>query len=384
MARPEHDSHPRTDSRRQRAGHRPRTLRAAPGVLWFVSALVLAGGSMLLGRTIDALPVLSGAWAAQIAAVTLAAGVSLLVMASRRQWARERAEGTLHALMNSSTDVLTVNDASGVLTYVSPAVERSLGRPAAALVGRPLHELADPEYRESVAHLLAQVVAAGHTARLGLDVLVVAASGERRWHEWTAHNLLADPLVRGVVVSQRDVTERLQHQARLAHAASHDPLTGLPNRGGLFGLMDSALAEAAPGAGVAVLFIDLDGFKQVNDQLGHATGDELLKVVAQRLRGCLRSQDHLGRFGGDEFCVVLTEVRDESEIRAIVDRVNNAVARPAALSRGTVTVRASVGVALTHDPTRTAASLCGTADQDMYRVKRERYAAHEEQGLIAG
>src|SRR5690606_15808427 len=211
-------------------------------------------------------------------------GATLFLVARRRHWARERAEATLRALMDSSTDVLTVSDATGRLTYVSPAVERSLGRSASSLVGRPLHELADPEHRKAVVDLLDRVVKAGPRTRAGLDVLVVRASGERRWHEWTVHNLLADPLVRGLVVSQRDVTERLQQQARLAHADSHDLLTGLPNRAALFALLRSALQEAGPRAGVALLFIDLDGFKQVNDLHGHVAGDELLAVVAQRLR----------------------------------------------------------------------------------------------------
>src|SRR5690606_26696011 len=112
--------------------------------------------------------------------------------------------------------------------------------------------------------------------------------------------------------------------------------------------------------------------KQVNDLHGHVAGDELLAVVAQRLRSALRSQDHLGRFGGDEFCAILTELRDEAEAQVIVDRLDDAVRAPAALSRATVSVRASVGMALTTDRSTTPEDLCAMADADMYRIKGTR------------
>ena len=283
-----------------------------------------------------------------------------------------RTEARLRALMDSSTDVLTVSDADGHLSYVSPAVERAMGHSATALAGTPLLDLVDSDYRPEVARRLQDVVATGSGARTSVDVLVVHASGERRWYEWTVHNLLDDPLVRGLVVDQRDVTDRLLHQGALAHAAAHDDLTGLANRGELLRRLAAALPQAAAGAGVAILFMDLDRFKAVNDTYGHAAGDDLLVVVARRLAAALRPHDHLARLGGDEFCAVLTEVGTEAEVARIAERLAAAVREPVALDAGVVSVGVSVGWVLTTDTARDAGELFAGADAAMYQVKSSR------------
>lgn len=287
-----------------------------------------------------------------------------------------RADARLRALMESSTDVLTVSDATGRLTYVSPAVGRSLGYDAARLLGTPLLDLVDAEQRPEVAEHLGRVIAAGSGTRTNLDVLVALASHERRWHEWTVHNLLDEPLVEGLVVEQRDVTDRLLHQDALAHAAAHDDLTGLPNRSDLLRRLAASLSEAGPGAGLAVLFLDLDRFKQVNDTFGHAAGDELLVVLSRRLRAGLRPHDHLARISGDEFCAILTEIHDTGEVHAVVERLERLVEQPVALdAQAMVQVGVSVGVALAFDATRTPAALFAAADAAMYSAKRSRRTA---------
>lgn len=283
-----------------------------------------------------------------------------------------RTEARLRALMDSSSDVLTVSNSRGLLTYVSPAVSRSLGYDPATLVGSPLTDLVDAEHRSRAARQLSAVVAAGPGARTNMDVLVVLASLERRWFEWTVHNLLDDPLVEGLVVDQRDVTERLVHHETLARAASHDELTGLANRSELMRRLETSLHEAAPRAGVAMLSLDLDQFKQVNDTFGHEAGDELLVAVARRLSSCVRPHDHLGRLGGDEFGVVLTEVRDEYEVRSIVQRVGTAIEQPITLAVGAVRVGVSIGYAMTIEPRTAVEPLFAAADAAMYRTKGSR------------
>ena len=283
-----------------------------------------------------------------------------------------RAEARLRALMESSTDVLTVSGPDGLLGYVSPAAERAMGYPPANLVGRPLLDLVDAEHRPAVAARLAELAERGTAARSSMDVLVVHASLERRWYEWTFHNMLQDELVQGMVVQQRDVTERLQAQRALAHAASHDDLTSLPNRGELIRRMLSSLPQAGPGAAVAVLFVDLDLFKDVNDRLGHQAGDDVLVVVARRLAASLRTHDHLGRLGGDEFGVLLTEVRDEEEVRAVVERLVTSLEQPITLPGASVTVGASVGYSITADPRTPLDRLLATADARMYATKNSR------------
>ncbi len=280
-----------------------------------------------------------------------------------------RAEARLRALMESSTDVLTVSDAVGRLTYVSPAVERAMGYTPAELVGRPLLDIVDAEHRQAVADRLAELAGRGGDARASMDVLVVHASLEHRWYEWTFHNLLDDALVEGIVIQQRDVSDRLRDQRALQHAAAHDDLTQLPNRAELIRRVRATLPQAGPGAAVAFLFIDLDRFKDVNDNLGHQAGDDVLVVAARRLATSLRGHDHLGRLGGDEFGVLLTEVRDEDEVRAVVERLVTALEQPITLPSTTVSVGASIGYALTTDPTAPVDLLLATADARMYAVK---------------
>jgi diguanylate cyclase (GGDEF)-like protein/PAS domain S-box-containing protein len=343
-----------------------------------IVTVVTVGGQ--LGLVLDYIPSVLDAAPSHFAAgglLVIAWGAAALVArdaadASDAAAALARAEARLRALMESSTDVLTVSAADGRLTYVSPAVERAMGYRAADLLGRSLLDLVDAEHRPGVTTRLEDVEARGADARSSMDVLVVHASLERRWYEWTFHNLLQDELVRGMVVQQRDVTERLQAQRALAHAASHDDLTGLPNRAELLRRMLSSLPQAGPSAAVAVLFVDLDLFKEVNDRLGHQAGDDVLVVVARRLAATLRAHDHLGRLGGDEFGVLLTEVRDEDEVKAVVGRLVSALEQPITLPNASVTVGASVGYSITTDPTTPLDRLLATADARMYATKTTR------------
>src|SRR5690606_16552758 len=139
------------------------------------------------------------------------------------------------------------------------------------------------------------------------------ASGACRQMEAVATNLLRDETVGGIVITARDVTERAALEAQLVHQAFHDPLTGLANRALLRDRVEHALTRGARRAErCAVLFLDLDDFKHVNDSLGHAAGDRLLTVVADRLLHATRGADTVARLGGDEFAVLLSDVRTEA------------------------------------------------------------------------
>ena len=350
--------------------------------IWPIVGGVVTGVAALgqAGVAVGVLPSVVAPQHSHIAALVML-GLSWLAIASvgmsvaereRSQNALARAEARLRALMESSTDVLTVSDGLGELIYVSPAVERAMGYSPEALVGTRLLDLVDSDHQAGVLRALMSAIREGPGARARLDVLVVHASHERRWYEWTVHNLLDDPLVEGLVVDQRDVTERLLHSDALAHAAAHDDLTGLANRGELMRRLATCLPEATPGAGVAVLFIDLDRFKEVNDTHGHAAGDSLLAVISERLSGCLRSHDHLARLGGDEFCAILTEVSDGAEVAAVVNRLAAAVGQPVVLRTGTVQVGVSIGAALATDGRCEPAALFAASDAAMYQVKHRR------------
>ncbi|NCT92112.1 diguanylate cyclase [Cellulomonas sp. APG4] len=354
--------------------------RVTAPAIGLIAAVTSLGQLLEQAGVLTSVPQLEVSHAVALAGLVLGALTVAIVGLSvadreRFELTLARTEARVRALLDSSNDVLVVTDRDGVLTYVSPAAERTMGRTPDELVGRHLLEMVDSEHRHQVQQRLEHVVARGGGARAALDVLVVHASHERRWYEWNVRNLLDDPLVEGLVVDQRDVTDRRLHSEALAHAAAHDDLTGLANRRELMRRLSATLPQAAPGSAVAVLFCDLDHFKEVNDTLGHAAGDDLLVVVARRLRASLRPHDHLARLGGDEFCAVLSEVRDEHEVRAVVARLEEDLGRPVALGGRRVAVRASIGVALTTDPATDPERLFAHADAAMYRLKYSRRAA---------
>jgi diguanylate cyclase (GGDEF)-like protein/PAS domain S-box-containing protein len=175
----------------------------------------------------------------------------------------------------------------------------------------------------------------------------------------------------GWVVTHEDITERRQAEARIAHMALHDALTGLPNRVKFHKEMESSLALLEDGGRFAVLCLDLDNFKTVNDTLGHRIGDRLLHQVAQRLRGCLHASDSLARLGGDEFAVVQGGVEATHETAALVSRITEALAAPFDIDGNQVVVGASIGIAVAPTDARDADQLLKNADMALYRAKAD-------------
>ena len=174
----------------------------------------------------------------------------------------------------------------------------------------------------------------------------------------------------GWVATNEDVTDRRQAERRIAHMARHDALTDLPNRAYLREFLDDALTRVRPGERLAVLYVDVDEFKGVNDTLGHAIGDELLKAVAERLRGCIREHDAVARVGGDEFAIVQTGiVRGAAEAAALATRVCEALRAPYRLGAYDVVVEATVGIAIAPDDSDDASDLIKHADLALNRAK---------------
>jgi diguanylate cyclase (GGDEF)-like protein len=182
----------------------------------------------------------------------------------------------------------------------------------------------------------------------------------------------------GAVVSYADITSRKQADTQLAHQALHDPLTDLPNRTLFLDRVSVALArnERRPG-GLAVLFLDLDRFKVVNDSLGHEAGDRLLRAVASRLRGVLRPGDTAARFGGDEFVVLCEDIVSTTDAVAIAERISQALARPFVLDDQEVFLTSSIGIAVSTGPATRAETLVRDADSAMYRAKETGKAHYE-------
>jgi diguanylate cyclase (GGDEF)-like protein/PAS domain S-box-containing protein len=258
--------------------------------------------------------------------------------------------------------------------YTSPQIEKMLGyTPKEWLDGRLWRERLHPEDRERVLAADERFEREGEE-RFGEEYRLIAKDGSVVWvQEETVlvKDEVGSPLYwQGVL---HDVTERKGAEERLEHRAFHDPLTDLPNRQLLMDRLGHALArtERSGGRRVAVLFMDLDRFKVINDSLGHEAGDGLLVAVAERLKGYLRSEDTLARFGGDEFVVLVEDVEGSEQAMRVAERLIECLEDPFVLEGRELFVRASVGIALGTSRTKSAEVLLRDADTAMYRAKHE-------------
>jgi len=280
-------------------------------------------------------------------------------------------EARFRSLVVNALEIVLILDPTGAVRYQSPAVARVLGYGGDALLDVDLFTVIHPDDRARAWDLFAEVLAA---PRSGVQAEVRFRHQDGSWRrlEGVATNLLDEPSVGGVVVNARDVTERRALEARLAHQASHDPLTDLPNRT-LFGdrLAGAAAAARRRGSPLAVLFVDLDGFKLVNDSLGHVAGDELLVAVARRLRASLPAEALLARFGGDEFAVLLDGDVDRERALAAAEGVIEALRCPFTAGGRETFVTASVGVVHRTPRLVDPSDLLRDADTALYAAKAE-------------
>jgi diguanylate cyclase (GGDEF)-like protein/PAS domain S-box-containing protein len=278
-----------------------------------------------------------------------------LIAATRRQTAHFR------SLVTSSTDLVLVLGSDGC-RYVSDSVSRMVGREEVDLLGAGSESLVHRDDRMAVRAV------AVHGGPPELLFRMLNRSGEWRHVEAHVTDLRADRWIRGVVLNGRDVTERIRLEEELTHQAFHDGLTGLPNRALFRDRLDHALARAARSDHhVAVLLVDLDGFKQVNDSLGHDAGDELLQEVAARFEQVVRASDTVARFGGDEFALLLEDV-DEQETVALAERLLGCLAAPIAIADRKVVLGASIGIVV-RPGTAAGEELVRDADVAMYAAK---------------
>jgi diguanylate cyclase (GGDEF)-like protein/PAS domain S-box-containing protein len=271
------------------------------------------------------------------------------------------------ALVAEASDVTVVVGTDGVVAYASPSSERVLGFARDHLAGQVLDEAIERwVHPDDGALALAELTAltAGPGSRRVFTVRVARPDGGWRDCEWAGRNLSDDPVVGGLLFGIRDVSEQKALERTLEHRAFHDELTGLPNRALLLDRLRQALSRTND---VALLFCDLDGFKAVNDAYGHEAGDLVLKAVAGRMAGIVRSVDTVARLAGDEFAVLL-EGATRAEVIDVADRIVEAVADGVSIGEQDVSVGVSVGVAWPHPD-----DADGLADADlaMYAAKAD-------------
>ena len=297
-------------------------------------------------------------------------------------------ETRFRTLVQHSTDLITILDGADTIRYVSPAIVTVFGHASGELEGRPLRQLVHPDDVVPMLGFLTDIAKPAASAATS-QWRMKSASGSWRRVENVAVNLLDDPTVAGVVLTTRDITHRIALEAQLVHRAFHDELTGLANRALFSNRVEQALLRASRDAQrTAVLFLDLDDFKEINDSLGHAAGDSLLVQGADRLRACLRAGDTAARLGGDEFAVLLEGCQDDGEeAMHVAERIANAFARPFSLEDREAFSTASIGVAITSG-TENGDDLLRNADLAMYLAKKrgkarvERFATHMHEEVV--
>ncbi|MFF9326916.1 putative bifunctional diguanylate cyclase/phosphodiesterase [Streptomyces sp. NPDC014776] len=286
-------------------------------------------------------------------------------------------ENHFRSLVQGSSDVIMIAAPNGILRYVSPAAAGVYGRPAEELVGTELASLIHPEDLGCVMHEIRRFLATSPHVEPTTRIECRFSSGDGGW-------LNVESTVNrhhgGLIFNSRDVTERVRLQAQLQHNAEHDPLTDLPNRALFTRRVQQALSGRRSGdrgpalRNTAVLFIDLDGFKAVNDTIGHQAGDELLVQAARRLQDAVRRGDTAARLGGDEFAALIAGdgTRDrtarERHILELADRLRVTLSLPYEIDGNDVRVAASIGVAFA-EPGLGAGELLRNADLAMYRAK---------------
>ncbi len=288
---------------------------------------------------------------------------------NRVERALRESEARYRLMAENSTDIISRTTTSGIILYASDACRRLLGYEPSELVGRSIYELMHPDDREETRHLSFMINEATPTA---YSYRLLRKDGTAVWFETTSRSV-RNPITNEVdefISVSRDITERKLVEEQIEHQAYHDALTGLPNRRLFRDRLTIALAHARRlNAPLAVVFLDLDRFKDVNDTLGHSFGDELLKAVAIKLKTALRQEDSIARMGGDEFTILIANLKSPDDALKIGQKILDVVAQPIRIEGNEMFITTSIGIALFPNDGDTAEALLKNADHAMYRAK---------------
>ncbi|MEO7998486.1 MAG: EAL domain-containing protein [Gemmatimonadaceae bacterium] len=342
-----------------------------PGVGLLLKAANEQGAQPLGGLVIGAVVVTGLAFARQM--VSNRENVRILAESKAKE-----SEARFRALVQHSSDVITIVDSDSTIRYVSPSVATVFGYEARKIIDTRLADLVHPDDRLGSLQFLNEISMtrtisgegnAARTTTITREWRLQHANGSWLTVDTVGTNLLEEPMVQGIVLNTRDVTERRVIEEQYMHQAFHDPLTDLANRTLFLYQVGHALARGLRHVQpVTVLFLDLDNFKTVNDSLGHGAGDRLLVDAARRLAACVRDTDLIARLGGDEFAVLVEDAASEQEVLVMAERIATALANPFVLHGKEVFVSASIGIARTAAG-ETADDLVRNADVAMYIAK---------------
>ncbi|HJW74373.1 MAG TPA: EAL domain-containing protein, partial [Thermoleophilia bacterium] len=358
----------------------------------FVVAFTWIGVSQRQGTSLLLLPVFVAAYLSPILSMGLATPMSVssvvyvglvcVLVGETLAWVsgrlaqtqgalqERRAEERFRALVQNAFDVITIVDAGGVIRYSSPSATRVLGYDLDELTGTRFLDLVHPDDAALAMDVISDLSSRNGEC-LPAEWRLRHEAGSWRPVEAVGQNLLGDPHVNGLVFTVRDIGERKDLEQQLAHQAFHDALTNLANRA----LFRERVAHALKrnerdGGSAAVLFIDLDEFKTVNDSLGHSAGDRVLVTVAERLQECVRGADTVARIGGDEFAVLIEDLHSTQDALDAGSRVVARLAAPHRVEATEIVVGASVGVAVSSCGRNSAEEIMRDADAAMYVAKR--------------
>ena len=287
-------------------------------------------------------------------------------------------------IVNNSPDFIYMLDAQGVFTYVNDVVEELLGYKRCELIGRHFSSIIHPHNAAEIHNFFSEH-RAGDRATRSIEIRLLVNQSSELVDSYDNYELIVElnaigryeesesgeKIFTGTLGSARNISERKRSEERISYQAYHDLLTQLPNRILFDDRMNQALAHASRnGQKFALLFMDLDRFKLINDTLGHVMGDLVLQQVSERITDYLRAEDTLARFGGDEFCLLLPDISSKESVSSVAEKILKAVRQPFRINNHELYLSMSLGIALYPDAGKTGETLLQSADIAMYHVKK--------------
>jgi diguanylate cyclase (GGDEF)-like protein/PAS domain S-box-containing protein len=280
------------------------------------------------------------------------------------------ADQRLTTILAYAVDSIVVLDADGTILFHSPSFVLGSSAPFEGALGESAFSFVHPDDQPRIQRTMGELLSEPGCIR-SVELRLKQDDGSWRYYDTIGTNQLDNPAVNGIVITAHDVTERKELEQRLNWQALHDPLTKLPNRSLLLNDLEHALARIErTDETIALLYLDLDGFKAINDSLGHPAGDQFLILIGERLRSTVRVGETVARFGGDEFTVLLEGLSDPVDAERAADRILAALSSTVYLGNQPLAITTSIGISVATNHATTAEDMLSEADTALYAAKR--------------